>query len=478
MTLTVPEPRNFIDGEFVACPATADMPVIDPSTGQELMRIPESGAGPVHAAVAAARSAAAEWGSVGEFARAAALHRLAALVRRDVDELAGLITAEMGKPSAEARGEVDKLADAFDYYAEEAVRVYGETIPNKEPGYLSVIRYEPIGVVGAITPWNYPLELIGWKLAASLAAGCSIVIKPSEYSPASALGLMELLPQAGIPDGVVNVVLGAGETGQALASHPGLDKLAFTGSAATGAAITQSLPRAIPTSMELGGSCPLVVTASADLDQAVAGCLRRAFRNAGQICISINRVYVHKSLHHEFVQRLTAGVAALTVGPGTTNPDVGPVVNEEILDRCERHVSDAAERGAVITVGGKRIDGPGNFFAPTVVDQVTTQMQLATEETFGPVVGVTGFTDIEEAIQLANGTDAGLAAYVYASDLEEALSLGARLDFGNVAVNNPDAGIMNAPYGGRKGSGHGYEHGREGLLGFLEKKHMRVRYTK
>lgn len=477
MSLTVPEPNNLIDGQSAPVANRPLVNVVNPADGTLVSRIPESGAEPVDAAVKAARRALPGWAARTETQRAEAMHVLANLVRRDTDVLAELITLEMGKPASEARGEVDKLADAFDYYANEAVRIYGETIPNKEPGFLSVVRYEPIGVVGAITPWNYPMELIGWKLAASLAAGCTIVIKPSEYSPSSALQLGTLLTEAGIPDGVANLVLGAGETGAALSSHPGLDKLAFTGSSATGAAITRSLPKAIPTSMELGGSCPLIVASSADLDDAVAGCARRAFRNAGQICIAINRVYVHRDLHIEFVARLTDAVDALHVDDGASDPDMGPVVNTEILERCEHHVNDAVRKGATVTVGGARIDRPGNFFAPTVVDNVTDRMLLGTEETFGPVVGVTAFDDLDEAITLANGTDAGLAAYVYARDLGEAFELGTRLDFGNVAVNNPDAGIMNAPYGGRKGSGHGYEHGREGLHGFLQRKHLRMRYS-
>jgi succinate-semialdehyde dehydrogenase/glutarate-semialdehyde dehydrogenase len=272
-------------------------------------------------------------------------------------------------------------------------------------------------------------------------------------------------------------VLGAGTAGRALASHPGLDKLAFTGSGATGSAITRSLAKALPVSMELGGSCPMIVTASADLDAAVAGCARRGFRNAGQICIAINRVYVHRSVHAEFVERLTTAVTALRVGPGTTDPDVGPVVNAEIRDRCAAHVAQAVQDGGKVTVGGSPIDRPGTWFEPTVVDQVPLDSPLGHAETFGPVVGVAPFDTVAEAIELANGTDAGLAAYVYARDLREVFELGHELEFGNVAVNNPDAGIMNAPYGGRKGSGHGYEHGQEGLLGYLHLKHLRIRYA-
>ncbi|PPG32109.1 aldehyde dehydrogenase [Pseudoclavibacter sp. RFBB5] len=477
MSATMPVPRNLIAGEWVE-PAPPTIDVLDPATGEVVTRIPDTPADGVDAAVAAARRAFVYWGEVSEFERAKLLHRLADLVRGDLDELSRLITVEMGKPIGESRGETAKLADAFDYYAEEAVRVYGETIPNEAAGVTSIIRYEPVGVVGAITPWNYPLELIGWKVAAALAAGCTIVVKPSEYVPSSAVRLFALLEPAGIPPGVANLVLGADVAGRALAEHPGIDKLAFTGSTDTGAAITRSLAKALPTSMELGGSCPLIVTASADVDAAVAGCLRRGFRNAGQICIAINRVYVHSSVHREFVDKLTEAVSKLSVAPGLDDPDVGPVTNRDIVERCSEHVAAAVRDGGMVTTGGAPLDRPGTWFAPTVVDHVPADSVLATVETFGPVVGVTPYETTEEVVAFANGTDAGLAAYLYALDLNEVFTIGHALEFGNVAVNNPDAGIMNAPYGGRKGSGHGYEHGREGLRGYLVAKHLRIKYSR
>lgn len=476
MTVAMPAARNLVNGEWVD-PGPLTIDVVNPADGEVITRIPDTPVEGVSAAVAAARKAFGSWREVSEFERARLLHKLAGLVREDLEELARLITVEMGKPIGEARGEVAKLADAFDYYAEEATRVYGETIPNETPGVTSIIRHEPVGVVGAITPWNYPLELIGWKLAAAVAAGCTIVVKPSEYSPSSAVRLFGLLERAGFPTGVANLVLGAGVAGRALASHPDLDKLAFTGSTATGAAITRSLAKALPSSMELGGSCPQIVTASANVDIAVDGCLRRGYRNAGQICIAINRVYVHHSVHQEFVKKLTAKVSKLRVGPGLENPEVGPVTNREIVDRCTEHVAAAVRDGATVTTGGAALDRPGTWFAPTVVDEVPATSLLATVETFGPVVGITPYETTEEVIALANGTDAGLAVYLYAQDLDEVFTIGHALEFGNVAVNNPDAGIMNAPYGGRKGSGHGYEHGREGLQGYLVTKHLRIRYA-
>ena len=475
MTMNQTPLKNLIGASWVDG-AGAAIDVVDPCTGETCASIREAGQELVDQAVASARQAFGAWRQTTEFERRALLRQLAGLVRRDLEPLAQDITREMGKPIGESRGEVSKLADAFEYYAEEAVRVYGRTIPNEARNVTSIVRYEPIGVVAAISPWNYPLELIGWKLAASLAAGCTMVLKPSEYTPSSAVRLFGLLAEAGLPSGVANLVLGAGTTGGQLTSHPGIDKVAFTGSGRTGAAITRGLAHALPVSMELGGSCPQIVTATANIDDAVAGCLRRGFRNAGQICIAINRVYVARAVHAEFVEKLAAAVGGLSVGPGTEDPDVGPVTNAEIQDRFLDHIADARDNGGTVVVGGTAIDRPGTWVQPAVVDNVNDQCLIATEETFGPVVGVTAFDDNDEAVELANGTPAGLAAYLYATDVSEIFEMGHRLDFGNVAVNNPDAGIMNAPYGGRKGSGHGYEHGPEGLHAYLNIKHMRIRF--
>jgi len=475
MTFTVESLPSLIGGAWVQ--GTGDtIDVRDPSNGEIVATVAAASETQVDQAVSAAGAALEDWKTTNEFTRKKLLHRLAELVREDIDTLAELVTKEMGKPISEARGEAEKLADAFDYYAEEAVRVYGRTIPNSVDKVTSIVRYEPIGVVGAICPWNYPLELIGWKLAASMAAGCTLVIKPSEYTPSSAVRLFEIVERAGFPKGVVNLVLGAAQTGGALTSHPGIDKVAFTGSTATGLKIGHSLARPIPSSMELGGSCPLIVTASANIDDAVAGCLRRGFRNAGQICIAINRVYVERSARSEFAEKLAAAVGALSVGPGMDDPYVGPVTNKEIQDRFAEHLDDVRAQGGRVLVGGEPVEQPGFWVSPAVVDDVPFDSLLGSTETFGPVVGITPFDLWEEAVRYANGTGSGLAVYLYATDVTEIFEIGHALDFGNVAVNNPDTGITNAPYGGRKDSGHGYEHGPEGLHSYLQIKHLRIRY--
>jgi succinate-semialdehyde dehydrogenase / glutarate-semialdehyde dehydrogenase len=469
--------HNYVDGKWV--PGESTFEARNPADDQIIATVPDSNASEVDAAVTAARAAFAEWRYVNPTVRARHLHAIGDRVKARERELAEAITAEMGKTIGEATGEVDKLATAFHFYAEEATRVHGEVIPNDTDGFTSLVVREPVGVVGAITPWNYPLELIGWKLCAALAAGCTIVVKPSPYASLSPAVLFSCIDEAGLPPGVANLVSGDDPAGPALAGHPGLDKLAFTGSTATGAKIAQRVPAARPLTMELGGSCPMIVTDRADIEAAVAGAARRGFRNAGQICIAINRIYVQESVCDEFVARLTEQVAALTVGNGMdAGVDVGAMATRAGLELVDRHVRDALERGATVTTGGHRVDelAPGNFYQPTVLAGCTPEMLVMHEESFGPVVGVMPFGEPAEAVELANSTEAGLAVYVYTRDLHETHELGRLLDFGNVAVNNVDAGIMNAPYGGRKGSGFGVEHGRAGLEGYLQYKHLRIRY--
>lgn len=478
MTL-IRECTQYVDGHMSNDGAGEWIDVINPATGRIVARAPEAGPALVERAVEAARRAWPAWRRKNPFERAQLLHDIAAAINHDERAIATAITEEMGKPLAEALGEVRKLAKAFHYYAEEAVRVFGTTIPNEEDGFTSIVEHEPVGVVAAIAPWNYPVELIGWKLAAALAAGCTIIVKPSEFTPSSAVALFRCLHAAGIPAGVANLVTGARETGRLLVGHPDIDKVAFTGSQAAGEDIYRTVRGITPFSLELGGSCPIVVTKHANLERAVTGTVRRGFRNAGQICIAINRVYVHESLYASFLDALVSRATALVVADGLVNEraDVGPMATRAGIGKVERHVTDARERGARVLCGGDRIGGPDSLFhAPTVLADCTPQMLVMREETFGPVVGVAPFSTLDEAIALANGTPSGLAAYAYTEDLRETFEVGRGLEFGSVAINNVDAGILNAPYGGRKQSGIGYEHGREGLHGYLHLKHLRVHH--
>ena len=472
----------FIDGAFRAGQGTR-LPVENPATREIIGHIAAATPAEVEAAVAAARRAFRPWAAQLPKTRATALHRLGDLIAADADAMARIMTAEQGKPVNEARGEILKLAEACHFYAEEATRVHGEIVPNDQPGFQSLVTREPIGVVGAITPWNYPAELVGWKLCASLAAGCTIVIKPAELTPYTALAIAAKCEAAGIPAGVVNVLTGKGsQVGQALVEHPHVDKIAFTGSSAVGLHIQQSCPQVKRLSLELGGNCPMIVTASADIAAAVKGAARRSFRNCGQICIAINRIYVHRSVYGAFLAGLGKAADGLRVANGLTDPaaDLGAMASAEPLAKTRAHLQDALDKGARLIAGGKAPEGAeyahGHFFRPTVLADCTHEMLVMTEETFGPLVGVAPYDDLAVAVALANDTPYGLASYVYARDLTEIQTLSAGLDYGNVAINNVDAGIMNAPYGGRKQSGVGYEHGREGLLEYFNFKHVRLHH--
>jgi len=474
--------KLFIDGQFRAGEG-ARIPVENPATGEILGEIAVATAHEISVAVTAARRAFRTWSRLAPLERSKALHRLGDCMMADADAMARVMTLEQGKPLNEARGEILKVAEACHFYAEEAARIHGEIVPNTTTDIDSLVVREPIGVVGAITPWNYPAELIGWKLCAALAAGCTIVIKPAELTPFTALFIAQMAVQAQIPAGVVNVLTGSGaKVGQALVEHPDVDKIAFTGSTAVGLRIQQSCQTIKRLSLELGGNCPLIVTASAEIDAAVAGAARRAFRNMGQICIAINRIYVARPIADQFTAALAAAANRLVIGNGIDKPDadVGAMASAEPLAKTKAHLADALSKGAVVMAGGSAPEGiefrNGHFFRPTVVANCTHDMRVMTEETFGPLVGVMAFDTLDEAITLANDTPYGLASYVYAKDMDEIRYLSSRLDYGNVAVNNVDAGIMNAPYGGRKQSGVGYEHGREGMLEYLHFKHIRIRY--
>lgn len=485
---SIRESLNRLDGKLFIDGAFRDgtghrLPVENPATGEVIGHIGAATEAEVEAAVQAARRAFRPWAAQLPKTRAAALHRLGDLIAADALAMARIMTAEQGKPVNEAKGEILKLAEACHFYAEEATRVHGEIVPNDQPGFQSLVTREPIGVVGAITPWNYPAELVGWKLCASLASGCTIVIKPAEITPFTALAIAEKCAEAGIAPGVVNVLTGKGsQVGQALVEHPGVDKIAFTGSSAVGLHIQKSCPQVKRMSLELGGNCPMIVTASADIAAAVKGAARRSFRNCGQICIAINRIYVHRTVYAEFVAALGRAADALSVHDGLADPavDLGAMASAEPLAKTRAHLDDALARGARLVAGGAAPEGAeyakGHFFRPTVVADCTHEMLVMTEETFGPLVGIAPYDDLPEAILLANDTPYGLASYVYARDLTEIHALSAGLDYGNVAINNVDAGIMNAPYGGRKQSGVGYEHGREGLLEYFNFKHVRLHH--
>ncbi|UIN23667.1 aldehyde dehydrogenase family protein [Herbaspirillum frisingense] len=474
--------KLFIAGQFVEGQG-ARLQVRNPARNTPIGDIAVATSAEIDSAVAAAELAWRPWSRQPARVRADALHRLGSLILDDASAMAQVMTAEQGKPLSEALGEIKKLAEACHFYAEEALRVHGEIIPNDQPGYQSLVMREAIGVVAAITPWNYPAELVGWKLCAGVAAGCAVIVKPSEFTPFTALYIAEKARQAGIPAGIVTVLTGDGASvGLALVQHPSVSKIAFTGSSQTGLRIQQSCPSIKRLSLELGGNCPMLVTRHADLAQAVRGAVRRSFRNMGQICIAINRIYVERTVYADFLEQFATATRALVIGDGLLHPqaDVGSMAQLAPLQKTRVHLQDALEQGARLVAGGTAPDGEqfaqGFFFQPTIVADCTHAMLVMREETFGPLVGVAPFDTLDEAIALANDTPYGLAAYAYTQNLQEIHRCAAELDVGNVAINHVDAGIMNAPYGGRKQSGVGVEHGREGLLEYFQFKHVRLHH--
>jgi succinate-semialdehyde dehydrogenase/glutarate-semialdehyde dehydrogenase len=474
----------LIDGEWVESRTGTAIEVEDPATAEVFDRV--SGASPadVEAAVQAAHSAFPAWSRRSPEARGEFLVHAASIVTERADTIARLMTREQGKPLNEARGEVLKGAEILRYYAEEGKRIYGRIVPGLDATTTSFVTYEPVGVAVGISPWNYPIELVAWKVGAALAAGCTIVAKPPSETPLSPLEFLKCLADAGIPRGVVNVVFGSGSrVGPLLIGHPLVKKVAFTGSTEVGRQVMQMCAASMKkVSLELGGQCPLIVSGACRLADAVKGAVRRSFRNMGQICIAINRIYVQDEIYQQFLDAFVAGTSALTIANGLEKPDadLGPMANRANLEKTKQHVADAVEKGARVACGGHAPEGKafqrGYFFLPTILTEVTHDMLVMKEETFGPVVGVMRYHSTDEVIEYANSTPYGLAAYAYTDDLGEVDEFSTRLHMGNVAINNPDAGVINAPYGGFKESGLGYEHGPEGLAQYLLTKHVRVRF--
>ena len=477
--MNIPD-RMLINGQWIEG-AGERIEVFNPARGTVVGTVPHATSREVDAALNAARTAFFTWSREPPVARARRLKRAAEIIADQTENLARLMTSEQGKPVREAAGEISKLADTFEFYAAEATRVFGEIIPNDENAFQSLVLREPIGVVAAISPWNYPAELIGWKLAAGLAAGCTFVVKPPALTPLTPLAIAACLAEAGLPAGAVNMITGGGATvGQHMIESPVPDKIAFTGSSRVGLRIQQASKTIKRMSLELGGNCPMIVTETANLEDAVKGAARRSFRNCGQICIAINRIYVARNIYDVFLAKLRKAADMLVVDDGLKNPDadLGALCSLEPLEKTKEHIADALSNGARLVCGGSAPAAlhlkNGYFFRPTVLADCTHAMKVMTEETFGPLVGVAAFDKNEAAVRLANDTPYGLASYVYTKNLDEARYFMRYLDYGNVAINNVDAGIINAPYGGWKQSGVGVEHGREGLLEYLNFKHVRI----
>jgi succinate-semialdehyde dehydrogenase/glutarate-semialdehyde dehydrogenase len=454
---------------------TPALEVTNPATGSVIAKVPNFGAAETKDAIAAAEAALPAWRGLLAKERAAILRRWYELQMSHQEDLAAIMTAEQGKPLSEARGEVGYAASFTELYAEEAKRVYGEIIPTPKQGARMLVAREPIGVVGAITPWNFPLAMITRKVSPALAAGCTVVCKPAEETPLSALALMELAIRAGLPPGVLNIVTGDPKAiGGELTSNPTVKMITFTGSTEVGKLLMeQSASTVKKLGLELGGNAPLIVFDDADLERAVAGALASKFRNMGQTCVCANRILVQDGIFDRFAQRLTEEVEKLKVGEGTgEGVDQGPLINAAGLEKVEAHVADALEKGAEVKTGGKRSALGGTFFEPTVLTGATTAMRLANEETFGPVAALFRFAEEEEAIRIANDTPYGLAAYFFTRDLARAFRVSEALECGIVGVNEGLTSSEMAPFGGVKESGIGREGSHHGIDEFVEMKYI------
>jgi succinate-semialdehyde dehydrogenase/glutarate-semialdehyde dehydrogenase len=409
------------------------------------------------------------------------MHRWAQFISRDCESLAELLVLEQGKPISEARNEITYAASFLTWYAEEGRRAYGEIIPGDKQGVRTLVLREPIGVGAAITPWNFPAAMITRKVAPALAAGCTIVIKPSEQTPLSAIALCALAHEAGLPAGVINLVLGdrddAAAIGLELTSNEIVRKISFTGSTHVGRQLmAQSAATVKSVALELGGNAPFIVFDDADLDAALDGLMICKYRNAGQTCVSANRILVASSIHDEFVEKLTQRVSALKMGNGMDpSTQIGPLIDRKAVLKTEAHVTDAVKKGAIISTGGARGSLGGNFYAPTVITNVAESSLAFQEETFGPVAFIRSFSEEAEAIAIANNTPYGLASYFYSTSSDRVWRVGERLESGMVGVNEVDLSTPTAPFGGVKQSGLGREGSRHGLDDWLETKYIRQR---
>ncbi|MFO8035175.1 MAG: NAD-dependent succinate-semialdehyde dehydrogenase [Anaerolineales bacterium] len=456
--------------------------VVNPANREIVASCALGGKEEAREALQAADNAFPKWRKTSPRKRAQLMHEAADLFRERLEDIAVLLTKEQGKPLKDSRKELKFSADVIDYYAEEGRRLYGKHFQGDDAPTHSFTLKQPIGVVAAITPWNFPVDLLSWKLGPALAVGCTIVVKPPSEAPLAVIEFLRCFHEAGIPSGVINLVTGPGsQVGAELVQNPISRKIAFTGSTSTGLWIAQEAAKQLKhATLELGGSAPFLVCRDADLEHSVAQALRRSFSHTGQICISVNRIFVHQDIAEEFTKRFTEKAAKLQVANGLTVPDadMGPMINEEGRQNVREHVSDAVDKGATLLTGGKEPGAPefekGYFYLPTVLTDVNANMKVMQEETFGPVAPITTFHDIDEGIKMANQSKYGLAAYVFTQDLNKAMYAAERLDAGGVGVNINDITDIRGPFGGRKMSGIGRELGEPGLDSYLEWKHVRV----
>ena len=467
--------KCFINGEWIDSSSGETLEVNNPASLEIIGNVPKCSVSETKKAIEDANNAFQTWKETTAKERSVILKKWGELITENVDDLAKIMTIEQGKPLAEAKGEILMGASYIEFYAEEAKRVYGDIIPDPRPGKRIVIIKQPVGVVGAITPWNFPNSMITRKCAAAMAVGCTTVVKPASQTPFSALAVAVLAKEAGLPDGVFNVITGsASEIGKELTSNSLVRKISFTGSTEVGKILLeQSASTVKKVSMELGGHAPLIVFDDADMDEAVAGAMQSKFRNSGQTCICTNRIFVHEKIYDEFLNKFTEEVSKITVGNGLEDGIVsGPLIDKSSLEKVIDHVKDAVNTGAKIAIGGDIHSIGGNFYQPTVLSNVSRRAKITFEETFGPVAPLYKFSSDDEVIEMANDTPYGLASYFFSRDIGRIWRVAEALEYGIVSINNGLPTIAEVPFGGVKESGMGREGSRYGLDDYLTIKYI------
>jgi len=465
----------YINGEWVDADDKSTMPVHNPADGVQLGTVPKMGAAETRRAIEAANAAWPAWRVKTAKERSAILRKWYDLMMAHQEDLAILMTVEQGKPLVESRGEVAYGASFIEWFAEEAKRVYGDTIPAQSPDRRIVVIKQPIGVCAAVTPWNFPNAMITRKAGPALAAGCTMVIKPASQTPYSALALCELAERAGVPKGVLSVVTGtSGPIGKELTTHPLVRKFTFTGSTEVGKLLMQQCASTVKkVSLELGGNAPFIVFDDADIDSAVEGAMASKYRNSGQTCVCANRMFIQEGVYEQFAKKLGEKAAAMKVGNGLEAGVVqGPLIDMKGVEKVEEHIADALKKGARIVTGGKRHEKGGSFFQPTVLADVTPAMKITHEETFGPVAPLYRFKTEDELIKLANDTEFGLAAYFYSRDIGRVWRIAEAIESGLIGINVGIISTEVAPFGGMKESGIGREGSKYGMEEFLEVKYL------
>ncbi len=467
--------KCFINGQWIGSASGETLEVNNPASLEIIGNVPKCSTAETKIAIDHANNAFQSWKETTAKERSIILKKWGELISKNSDDLAKIMTIEQGKPLAEAKGEILMGASYIEFYAEEAKRVYGDIIPDPRPGKRIVIIKQPVGVVGAITPWNFPNSMITRKCAAAMAVGCTTVVKPASQTPFSALAVAQLAKEAGFPDGVFNVITGsASEIGRELTSNSTVRKISFTGSTEVGKILLeQSASTVKKVSMELGGHAPLIVFDDADMDEAVTGAMQSKFRNSGQTCICTNRIFVHEKIYDEFLNKFTKEVEKITVGNGLEDGIIsGPLIDKSSLEKVIDHVQDAVNTGAKIAIGGDIHSLGGNFYQPTVLSNVSTKAKITFEETFGPVAPLYKFSNDEEVIKMANNTPYGLASYFFSRDIGRIWRVAEALEYGIVSINNGLPTIAEVPFGGVKESGMGREGSRYGLDDYLTIKYI------